>query len=289
MIWINQLLFGLVQGFTEVFPVSSSAHIAVGRALWEKFTGQSTLAFSALVFLHMGTFFAILVLYRRDVLSLWRSAVHTLIHWPIAWRSGATRDFPLGQQTPFYILVCLSVTGALGALLKEVAEHVFVHPLWTAVFLTVNGVCLLTATWYIHKHATLSLDIAHLELRHYLFIGLLQGLAVIPGISRFGLTLIAGLLCGLAWYQALRLSLLLSLPTVLAAALWEFYHDPTGLTQATLLPILLGIVMAGLASWIAIRMIRREDLHAQQALGLFGSYCVVAGPFYLLYFWQLGV
>lgn len=288
-LWISHLVFGLLQGLTEVLPISSSAHTAIGQAIWASFASQSHVTFSTSVFFHVGTFLAILLLYRRDVFSLWHSTMHTIIQRSLKWQKGATKAHPLGQQTPFYMLMSLAATGVLGLSLERTAGDVFRQPLWAAGFLTINGLCLLTVSWYTKRHSIVTRDIASLEWWHYLVIGAAQGVAAIPGLSRFGLTLIAGLLCGLGWYQALKLSFLLSLPMVLAAAGLEFYFVRTNLTLEAILPTIIGIVLASLGAWVAIRVIRREGLHAQQALSNFGLYCMAAGPLYFLYIYHLGL
>ncbi|KPL20464.1 MAG: hypothetical protein AMJ93_11865 [Anaerolineae bacterium SM23_84] len=288
MLWVSQLIFGLVQGLTEVFPISSSAHTAIGQALWEAFSGQSTVTFSTSVFLHLGTSLVIVFVCQRDLFLLCRSATHTVLHHPLRWKGGPTKEHPLGQQTPFYMSLGVLITGVIGLVLKRAAVDVFSRPHWAAVFLPISGLCLLTASWHIRSRSKAIRGIADLEWWHYVVIGAAQGLAVIPGLSRFGLTLTAGLLCDLAWYQALRLSFLLSLPTVLAGAGLELSYAYRVPTSETVLPTILGVASAALGAWMAIQVIRREDLHAQRALAHFGAYCLAAGPFYFLFLHYLG-
>ncbi len=186
------------------------------------------------------------------------------------------------------LLLSLAVTGLLGLLLRARAEAVFGRPLWAAVFLVANGLFLLATAWCLRRGSVQKLDIASLSWWHYVVIGAAQGLAVVPGLSRFGLTLIVGLLCGLGWYQALKLSFLLSLPTVLAATALELYEAPPGLDAQVLLPLASAMIVAGVGAFAAIRLIRREALHAPRALANFGFYCVAAGLFYSLYVYWLG-
>jgi undecaprenyl-diphosphatase len=287
MQWLSQLVFGLLQGLTEVWPVSSSAHTAIGNAFWKDFTTQSPVAFTTSIFLHFGTALAILAFYWPDLLKLSRSALRTATQWPLALKKSVTSKHPFGQRAPFYFALSLMVTFAIGWFLRDWAESVFDHPAWAAVFLAVNGLFLMAATIYVGKNPSSKRQIADLSLAHFVVIGIAQGLAVLPGVSRFGMTLGIGLFCGLAWLHALKLSFMLSVPVVLAAAGLELHREWTGLTWQSLPPAVFGIVTAGLTAGAAIWVIRREELHAPKALATFAWYCLAASPFYVLYLWLL--
>jgi undecaprenyl-diphosphatase len=133
--------------------------------------------------------------------------------------------------------------------------------------------------------------IADLSWREYLLIGLAQGASVLPGISRFGMTLCAGLLCGLSWFEALKLSFLLSLPTFLGAIALElslgyFTNDTAALN---LFGLLIGIAAAGGVGYAAIRLLLKESLDTRSKFRFFGHYCVTVGLFFFLFFNYLPV
>jgi len=276
--WISQVVLGFLQGLTEVFPVSSSAHVGFGGEIWAGFIGSVPASFDNVIFLHLGTVVAILLWYQRDVLSLWRSAISTLVRSPMSRQVPEHIQYPLGRRTPWLLFLSLAVTGIIGVRLEPVAHRLFQTPMATVCFLFINGVfllivgCMESGTRRIHE----------LGWRDYVWLGAVQGIAAIPGLSRFGLTLCAGLLADLEWYQALKLSFLLSLPTVLAAAAFEWLVR--GPQLAVSLPALVaGIIVATLSAWIAIRVMLRHSLHARRRLIHFGLYCMAAAPFFGLY------
>jgi len=283
MPWISQIVLGFLQGLTEVFPVSSSAHVAFGAKIWASFSGSFQTSFDKAVFLHLGTFIAILLWYQRDVLSLWHLAISALIRNPISRRGRGPIQHPLGKHTPWLLLLSLGVTSVFGILLEAFAIRLFQAPIAAAGFLFINGIYLLV----VGRRRSGTRRIRDLRWHDYVLIGAVQGVAVIPGLSRFGLTLCVSLLLGLEWYQALKLSFLLSLPTVLAAVGFEWLaHGPELVVQP--LALAAGIIVATMAAWIAIRVMLRHSLHARRRLVHFGLYCMAAAPFFGLYMLCLG-
>jgi undecaprenyl-diphosphatase len=133
--------------------------------------------------------------------------------------------------------------------------------------------------------------LADLGATQFIWIGLAQGVAVFPGISRFGMTVCAGLLLGLSWAEALKLSFLLSLPAVLGAIVLEIAERSlagqtyTNLADASLM---VGIIAAGVTGYVAMRLLLKESLHARNMLSYFGYYCMLAGVFFFTFFKFLG-
>jgi undecaprenyl-diphosphatase len=278
MQWISQIVLGILQGLAEIFPVSSSAHLAFGGTVFASFVGESPVTLENTVLLHLGTFGAILVEYQRDVIVLWRSALSTIVQSLTGSRDTKSVESPLGERAPWLLLLSLGVTGALGLFLRPGTIWLFEMPTWMAGVLFLNGLMLLIVG-NMRSGVRRIRDLRWLE---HVLIGIAQGMAVIPGLSRFGLTLCAGLVLGLEWYQALKLSFLLSLPVVLGAAALEwFLHSPT--VTCSPMAALTGLLIAGGVGWLAIRAMLKHSLHARQRLVYFGLYCIGTAPFFGLY------
>ncbi|MDQ3704176.1 MAG: undecaprenyl-diphosphate phosphatase [Chloroflexota bacterium] len=289
--WIELLgyiILGLVQGIAEVFPISSSAHLAMTRDILHATLGFRGFSFQAAIFLHIGTFIAILLWYQRDVVELWQGFSRSVFVYLFRLVSGRTR---VGITDPnarvaFRMLASLLTTAILGKTLQTAAGNVFDSSKIISAFLIVNGIILLASTrlpWGKKK-------IQDIELRDFILIGAAQGIAVLPGISRFGMTLCACLARGLSWYEALKLSFLLSLPTVLGATLLEGidYVQNGGATTLNSLYLLLAIVISAIIGYISIRFLLIAGLHMRRRLVYFGVYSIVVGFYGVLIFnWLL--
>jgi undecaprenyl-diphosphatase len=282
--FLEKLLLGLVQGVTEVFPVSSSGHLAVASKLVEDIFGLEYFSFKLAVYFHFGTFIAILLFYQRDVLGLWHSAVASFVRTigrPLK-RSRNRAAQGLGEKTPFLLLLSLSLTGILGIALRRAVREAFDDPLLIGCSLVANGLIVFVTG----LRGSGSRRIRDLGAWDYLIVGVAQGLAVFPGLSRFGFTLCAGLWLKMEWFESLKLSFLLSLPTVLAAGLLELIPDIPNL-QISLVGAAgtaAGVVAATAGGWLAIKVLLKQSLHAHRRLVNFGIYCIVLGVFAVAYF-----
>ncbi len=200
----------MVQGLGEFLPISSSAHLVLVPWLfgWK----DPGLAFD--VALHVGTLAAVLMYFRHDVRLLCIGFLRSL--------SKSTRDVKNDfHQRMAWLLVIASVPGALiGKLLEEKAETVFRSPALIAVALAVFGLILLAADCAGKKQKTLS----EINIIDAILIGLSQALAIIPGVSRSGSTIAAGLGMGFKREDAARFSFLMSIPIIAGAGLAHSVH-----------------------------------------------------------------
>lgn len=227
MRWIHLLVLGAIQGLTEFLPISSDGHLALAQLL----LGISEDNLAITVALHSGTLFAVIVYFRRD---LWRlaSALPAMI-------SGGA----IGDRRLLAAIVAGSVpTAIIGLLLKGPTETLS-KSLWA-----IGGFLILSGAWnwvVVRKTraagATRSLD--EVSVRDALAIGVVQGLAVMPGLSRSGSTIGMGNLLGLSREAAARYSFLLSLPAVGGALLLEA-KDISSFPQEQLGPVILGSVVS---------------------------------------------
>lgn len=232
------LVLGAVQGVTEFLPVSSDGHLAIAAMLF----GETDMSLAMVVLLHVGTLLATFIVLRDDV----RPLLTTLVS-PSRWRGteeGATLRTILITSVP---------TAIVGLALHDVVEP------W-ARSATIVGVCLwgtaaavASTRWSAPKATSTSLD---LSVGKCLLIGIAQGLAVLPGLSRSGTSIACAMLLGVAGPAAFRLSFLLSLPAITGAALLELRHPEVWSSLGA--PAIAGTVVAfvvGLASLTALRQI----------------------------------
>lgn len=283
--FFGYLILGIIQGLTEVFPVSSSAHLTIARSFLQKSFGFEGFRFEVSVFLHIGTMVAIFAFYQKDVVALWRSFAATLMKSIILKSTGRINPeiIDLNARTPFMMLFSLCVTFLFALPLKHFAERLFYQVSWISALLILNGIIILAVAHF----SAGKKRIAEIGLREYLIIGAAQGIAVIPGISRFGMTLCAGLLCGLSWFEALKLSFLLSLPTILGAVVFEIIENYVlggHLSDLNVVGVALGIIVAGIVGYFAIKFLMQKSLHTRNKLAYFGYYSIMVGLFFFVLF-----
>ncbi len=227
---LQAVVYGLVQGLGEFLPISSSAHLVLVPWLF----GWSDPGLTFDVALHVGTLIAVVAYFWKD------------------WRRLIIRGFSDAGSTEgrlFWFLVLATIPGALGGfLLEKKAETVFRDPLLIAFMLIAMALCLYGADRYGSKKKGLS----GVTLWGSLGIGVSQVLAIIPGVSRSGVTMASGLVSGLTREGAARFSFLLSTPVILGAALVklpELASDPAAITlnfvAAVVVSCVTGVVSIG--------------------------------------------
>ncbi|MDO4477750.1 MAG: undecaprenyl-diphosphate phosphatase [Lachnospiraceae bacterium] len=279
---LKALLLGLIQGLTEFFPVSSSGHLVLAGSLLG-LQLPDELLFG--IFLHIGTLLAVVVVFYQDLARMvvaLAAMVRDLFYNACLYLTAAGRD-----EVPVYrrilttnyrrlagmmALSCLP-TGALGFLLEGAAQKSSGTLLIPGMCFFINGVILLV----VDKVATQNLPPKELPMSRALFIGVAQGLAVMPGLSRSGVTICASLLCGMNRRMAIRYSFLLSVPTMVGALIFELgvgYHADQMTLSAVGLGVL-GALTAGAAAYVTIR--RMLEIVRRKQLYRFAVYCFVIG------------
>lgn len=244
--YVQAIVMGLVQGLTEFLPVSSSGHLIVVPALlgWDDpFIGS--LAFS--VMLHLATLLALLLFFRADWLRL-----------VPAWFA-SLRDRSIGGDPDRRLawLLALSTIPAViaGLLLNDLIETAFREVRLVAVTLVVGAAIL----WLAERIGTRSRGIGDLTTTAALGIGAAQALALVPGISRSGISISAGLFAGLDRESAARFSFLMATPVTAGAGLYEVRKLLTGEAgvDVTIGPLVAGMVAALVAGLAAISLLLR--------------------------------
>lgn len=256
------IIFGIVQGITEFVPISSSGHLVALHAL----TGVSGEADSAFdVALHVGTLLALLVFFWRDIVVLLRAWGASLVAWN--WRN-LSDDARLAWQLLVATIPVLIVGGLGGALI----EDRFRSLPSVAMMLIIFGILF----FIFEATSRQRLRMTDLTWAKALKIGFAQILALVPGVSRSGVTIIAGLGEGLKRDEAARFSFLLAIPAVAAAAVKKGYDVAVvGLPVESVIPFILGVAVAAVVGWLAIRYLLQFLAH--HSLAAFGWYRIGLG------------
>lgn len=275
----NLLLIALVQGLTELFPVSSLGHAVVLPALLHLGINQHARDFLPfLVVLHVGTLLALLLYFWRVWLG---------IAWGVL-RGPRVADAENYRRLAWHLVLGTLPAVVIGFVLEKPLRTLFGEPWVAALFLIGNGVMLLLGE-RLRRRAIASAQDERLDAmtwRDALIIGVWQCLAFIPGLSRSGATMVGGLRQRLNHAQAARFSFLLGAPVITGAAVLEvpkLLHAHAALHAAPLGAMVLAGGVAGLAAWLStwflMRYFRR---HEQAALGPFAWYCIGFGALALL-------
>lgn len=274
MTLLHAVLFALVQGITELFPVSSLGHaVLLPRWLGWNLDQAAADFLPFLVVLHVGTATALLLYFWRD----WFSFLSAVLRPTTPQRREERRLFGL---------VCVATLPALvlGYALHQPLRALFARPLYAAIFLILNGFILYFGDRLRRRFTTSSHNLASLNWQKAVSIGAAQALALLPGISRSGVSMVGGLLAGLNHESAARFSFLLATPIICGAAVLEvpkLLHSGSSFGAVALVS---GVV-AGVAAYASIMvMLRYFKKHEFQALTPFAWYCWVVGAASLLFF-----
>ena len=258
MTTFQAVILGLIQGLTELLPISSSAHLALTPWLlgWD----DPGLAFD--VALHLGTLVAILWYFRKEWVALARAA-YSIVR---------KRRIETVEEKRVLFLVIATIPAAIGGLiLEEKAETVFRSPKIIGATLIVMGILLWAVDRIMARHRELK-DMRYLDA---IVIGLAQVLALVPGVSRSGSTITAGRALQLDRQTAAVFSFLMSMPITAAAVILKVPDAirDTGVT----VPLVAGVVAAGVSSWLAIAVLLRYV--SRHSYGIFGAYRIALGAF----------
>ncbi len=237
MILLEAIILGIVQGITEFLPISSSAHLI---ALPWMFGWQGTLIDSLNfdVALHAGTLVAILAYFWRDWLDL-------LTKFFSGLKSG---DWKAGEGRLVWFIVLATIpAGILGVKYEHVVEESFRNPILIALALIVVSVIM----WLADRFSAKASGMDRMTLGHALIIGCAQATALVPGVSRSGSTIIAGLLTGYTREGAARFSFLLSTPVIAGAAVLKLHK--LRLLPGEALPFAVGVLFSAVVGYLSIK------------------------------------
>lgn len=248
------IISGIVQGVTEFFPISSSGHLVVLHSLFGM--KKDLLAFD--VFLHFGTLVSIVIYFRRDIINMVVSD-RTMLK---------------------LILIGCVPTFIIGLLFKDAVESLFTNPRFVGISLIATGIFLFAASYFAMYWKSLKKE-KPLGTINSLIVGIAQGIAVIPGVSRSGATIGTALIAGVGSQSALKFSFLLALPAVLGANLLKTREIYGNLVSVDMVPFLIGGIAAAITGLVAIKAM--FSILGKNLLFLFGIYCIFVGSSILIF------
>lgn len=265
---IQAIIMGIVQGLTEFLPVSSSAHLVLTPEL---LGAKSSLAFDTL--LHVGTLVAVIGYFWKDITSMIKSFVSSLLDIPRGKFKEELTEDPY-KRLAWLVVVGTIPAGLMGVLFKSEFEALFDSVTMVGFFLLVTGVILWSSEWITKKNSDKkSKDIKEVSFTNSLVIGVFQGFAIAPGISRSGSTIAAGLFSGLERKLAARYSFLLSIPAILGATLIQVKDIVT--FDANTEVLVLGFLAAVISSYLAVKFMM--GYIQKHSLNIFAIYCWIVG------------
>jgi undecaprenyl-diphosphatase len=263
------LLMAVLQGVTELFPISSLGHaVVVPHLLGWNLDPRSTAFLPFLVALHLGTGVALAIYFWRD----WWALLSSLLP------GSSTTEIHENRYLLLLLVIGTVPAGLLGLLLEKRLTELFGQYRLVAIFLVLNGILLFAGEWL--RRRKRFQELSHLHPVQAFAIGISQAIALLPGFSRSGASLAGGLLVGLTHESAARFSFLLSTPIILAAGALEL---PKLLQTPTLGPALAGGLVAGVIAYISTAILMRYfKTHESNALLPFGVYCIGLGVIAML-------
>lgn len=262
---LQGIIIGIIQGLTEFLPVSSSAHLI----FIQKLIGvESSLAFDT--FLHLGSLLAVLIFFRKDIykmLKAWFLSIGDILH--LRFMEGFRAD-PYKRLAWYVILATIPVAIA-GLFFESQVDALFAGALYVpGFFLLITG----TILYISQRIASGKIDMSHMGWLQSLVMGLGQACAIMPGLSRSGTTIAAGLAVGLDKEFAARFSFILSIPAIFGAFIVQF--KDIGLSMgADGAAVILGFLAAFISGYIAIKWLL--DLIQNKSLDIFAYYCWIVG------------
>jgi undecaprenyl-diphosphatase len=293
--YFQAVVLGLLQGVTELFPVSSLGHTVLLPALlgWNNLvraqSASESFYLAFVVALHVATAIALFIFFRKDWVRIIRGFFRSLVR-----RRIETPD----ERLAWLLGIATIPAGITGLALEHMLRTQFAKPLAASIFLTLNGLILLAGERVrrqagVQKLATVPASapatgpepgrrLDTLDFKESVFIGVAQIAALFAGISRSGVTMVAGLLRGLNHEDAARFSFLLATPLIFAAGVYKVPDLLGPLGSGVRSQALVGAVFSGVAAYLSTKFLVK--FFETRSLLPFGIYCLVAGGLCILRF-----
>ncbi|MFH1269760.1 MAG: undecaprenyl-diphosphate phosphatase [Candidatus Omnitrophota bacterium] len=244
---LKYIILGIIQGLTEFLPVSSSGHLVIIQRLF----GMTEEAVAVSVALHLGTVLALVIFFFKDILNLFRNI-----------------------KLMSYIVIVTLITGVIGISGKDFFERLFSSPRLVAVALIITGIILILTKRLMEKRRDT------LNIKDAFILGLTQGIAIIPGISRSGTTISTLLFRGLDRQTAFRFSFLASIPAVFGAVILE--AKDIGLAcNIGAGNLVIGFIFSLLTGLLSLGILKA--ILSKAKLHYFGYYCIIIAVITLLF------
>ena len=258
------ILLAVIQGISEVLPISSSGHLQIVQEM----LGMDTSSLTVSIFLHLGSLVAMIVFYRKLVFSIIGNSIKYV--FKSSERNDTNKNY---LKLLFMIVIACIPAGLIGLLFKNKIESIFANTIFIGINLIITG-CLLFLQKYIKGKKSLD----RMNWLDAIIIGLFQTIGILPGISRSGITTIGGKVSKLQDEDAINFAFLLFIPVTLGTGLLEVVDIIKGdlvLSSNDILLYIVGIIISGLVTYIALslllKIIKKGKLH------YFAYYCFAVG------------
>lgn len=271
--FFTAIIMGILQGISEFLPISSSGHLA----LFQYFGGGDASSDSQMLFtvlLHLGTLVAVFVAYWKDIVEL----VQEMVRWVrcLINKEESEESVPSARRMILMIIVA-TLPLFLVLLIKDHIDNLFSNPVAVSFALIFTGFLLFFSDRIARGHKTAK----SATMKDTILIGVAQAIATIPGISRAGSTISAGMILGFDRSFAVRFSFLLSIPAILGANILEIGDAVQSGVDASLIPVyIVGMIVAAVVGYFAIQLVKM--LAQKGKFGYFAYYCWAVGAGSLL-------
>lgn len=261
---IEALIFGIVQGITEFLPISSTAHIVITQIL----LGYTFPGFGFEIFLHLASILAVIIYFRDDLIAI--------IKGFLGYAGNRSKENRTQFFFGIYIIVATFITGVLGLTLEGIIGDFLKTPPFIAIALAVTGFFLVIIERFFRYGNRTEKDMTLLD---SIIVGLGQTIAVIPGVSRSGATLITALFAGLSRDTAVRYSFLLSIPIILGSSVLAIgdFTDGSLIAEIGLTSLVVAFIATFIFSWLGIVWL--IEFLKRSKLVYFAVYCFAAAIF----------
>lgn len=266
------IILGVVQGLTEFLPISSSGHLVIVKGVLDVDSAGIVME----VALHFGTMIAVCTFFRKDIAAIIRDVISSIRK--LLDGAGLQRALSEDKNTVLFLMIVIATvpTVAIALLFRGLFEKAFDLPLLASVMIIVTGIVL----WFTKSIRARGAARKTFRIVDALTVGTVQGMSIIPGVSRSGSTIAAATFLGIDAELSARFSFLLSIPVIIGAAISKSGE----LNGAAVVPlhIISGAVVAAIVGYLAlfflINLIKKGKLH------LFSYYCWGVGLFSVIYF-----
>ncbi|OES43939.1 undecaprenyl-diphosphate phosphatase [Domibacillus iocasae] len=266
-LWLKYLFLGLFQGLTEPIPVSSSGHLQLAQY----FFGMEIEGLTFELLVNTASLFAVLIVYRKDIMRLISNGLHYVKHRNPADRS----EF----MFIVYIIIATIPAGVIGLLFNDYISEKLSSVKTVAITLIITGIAL-----FLIRNLCGRKNDGDMKLRDAVIIGLAQAVALIPGISRSGATIVAAMGLGMKQETALRFSFLLFIPISFGGmilSISDLLNDP--MLSELAVPYLLAFIGSFVMSYFSLKWFMH--IMAKGNLIYFALYCFIVGPVVLFLTW----
>lgn len=267
------IILGLVQGLAEFLPISSSGHLALLQHFFG-INGENILLFAVL--LHVGTLISVFIVYWKDILQLIIELGFVIID--IFTGKGLRMNLNPTRRLGVMIITATIPTAAIGLLFNDFFSSMYLS------LLVIGGGLLITGTflWLSERLVKGDKKIGEMKLTHAILIGVFQSIAITPGISRSGATLIGGLISGLDRNFAVKFAFLISIPSILGSVIIEAPSAfGAGFASELIFPIIVGVVVAAVSGLFAIKTMIK--VVSNKKLFYFSVYTWILGTLVIIY------